>query len=344
MSPDFTPTLNEGFIFRPAFDTDIPAISDLLNLYWEPLVGLRKFTPEDLTTQFHLPGFSLADSVRLILSPSGLLVGVIQVFDMDNPPIHPNVGGCVHPSFEHQGLGSTLIEWGEWRARQAITRVPDGLRVSMVMNSEPTHQPTLHLFEKMGMLSERYFFLMVKDLSEPYPQPVWPDGLLLRTYVENPDLRSYYRATIEAFLDHWGFIEGNEDERIARWRYRLEHDKDIDPSLWFMVMDGGQIAAISRCSPNTGSDTSMGFVDTLGVRRPWRRQGLALNLLYHVFAEFARRGKQRVALGVDANSLTGATRLYEKAGMVVASRMAQFNKILRPGEELGTQSIAEGVE
>jgi GNAT superfamily N-acetyltransferase len=163
----------------------------------------------------------------------------------------------------------------------------------------------------------------------------------LRTYNENPDLRGFYRATLEAFMDHWGIVEGNEDERIARWQYRLEHEKDLDPSLWFMLMDGDQIAATARCVPNAGADQGMGFVETLGVRRPWRRQGIALNLLYQIFSEFSRRGKQRVALGVDATSLTGATRLYEKAGMVVASRMAQYEKILRPGEELGTQTIAE---
>jgi ribosomal protein S18 acetylase RimI-like enzyme len=341
MSPEFIPALKEGFLFRPATLEDIPAISDLLNLYWEPLVGMRKFTPADLTTQFNLPGFSLPDSVRLIQSPSGQLVAVIQVFDVDNPPVHPNAGGCVHPDFEHQGLGSALLEWAQGRARQAIARVPDGLRVTLVMSAEPTHQPTVRLFEKHGLHPERYFFLMIKDLAEPFPQPVWSEGMVLRTYHENPDLRGYYRATIEAFMDHWGIVQGNEDERIARWQYRLEHDKEVDPSLWFMVMDGEQIAATARCAPTTGADQNMGFVETLGVRRPWRRQGLALNLLYQIFAEFARRNKQRVGLGVDSSSLTGATRLYEKAGMLVASRIAQYEKILRAGEELGTQSIAE---
>ncbi len=57
MSIDFTPSLKEGFLFRSATQEDIPAISDLLNLYWEPLIGIRKFTPADLATQFNLPGF-----------------------------------------------------------------------------------------------------------------------------------------------------------------------------------------------------------------------------------------------------------------------------------------------
>lgn len=44
---------------------------------------------------------------------------------------------------------------------------------------------------------------------------------------------------------------------------------------------------------------------------------------------------------VDAQSLTGATRLYEKAGMHVdvKHQRAQCEKELRPGQELATQSV-----
>ena len=52
----------------------------------------------------------------------------------------------------------------------------------------------------------------------------------------------------------------------------------------------------------------------LGVRRPWRKRGLGLALLLHSFSAFHRRGQRRVSLGVDAGSLTGALRLYERAG------------------------------
>jgi mycothiol synthase len=53
----------------------------------------------------------------------------------------------------------------------------------------------------------------------------------------------------------------------------------------------------------------------LGVRRPWRRRGLGLALLRCAFGEFYRRDIRMVALAFDSQSLTGATRLYERAGM-----------------------------
>ena len=55
----------------------------------------------------------------------------------------------------------------------------------------------------------------------------------------------------------------------------------------------------------------------LGVRRAWRRQGLGEALLLRSFAAFRQRGLTRGTLGVDASSVTGATRLYERAGMRV---------------------------
>jgi hypothetical protein len=46
----------------------------------------------------------------------------------------------------------------------------------------------------------------------------------------------------------------------------------------------------------------------------------------HLGGEFARRGEKRVGLGVDAESETGATRLYERVGMHVAFQANVFRK------------------
>jgi ribosomal protein S18 acetylase RimI-like enzyme len=67
------------------------------------------------------------------------------------------------------------------------------------------------------------------------------------------------------------------------------------------------VAAVRRPRIRVGAD--------VGVRRPWRRRGLALALLHHSFAQLARRGATRVGLGVDAENTTGAVRLYRRASV-----------------------------
>ncbi|MEA3396213.1 MAG: GNAT family N-acetyltransferase, partial [Chloroflexota bacterium] len=107
-----------------------------------------------------------------------------------------------------------------------------------------------------------------------------------------------------------------------------------------LAVDGEEIAGISLCKPKMAEDPEMGYVSSLAVLRRWRRQGIALALLQHTFGEFFRRGTRKVSLDVDAGSLTGALRLYEKAGMHVMRQSTNYEKELRPGEELSTQSLA----
>ena len=75
----------------------------------------------------------------------------------------------------------------------------------------------------------------------------------------------------------------------------------------------------------------------IGGHRAARLDGAntgALALLHHSFGELYRRGKRKVGLEVDAQSLTGATRLYEKAGMRVDRQYDVYEKELRSGRDL----------
>ena len=149
------------------------------------------------------------------------------------------------------------------------------------------------------------------------------------------------RAKSETFRDHWGHVEAPEQEGFALWQHRRLHDSNYDPSLWFLAIDGDEIAGFSLCQQRTSEDPAMGWVNSLGVRRPWRRRGVAEALLYHSFGELRRRGQASIGLDVDASSLTGATRLYEKAGMSAIREFTRFEKELRPGSELKTQAIED---
>jgi ribosomal protein S18 acetylase RimI-like enzyme len=74
------------------------------------------------------------------------------------------------------------------------------------------------------------------------------------------------------------------------------------------------------------------WIYIVGVRPAWRQQGIALALLQHCLWELYQYGKRSVRLEVDAQSPTGATRLYEKAGMRVERSYDLLEKELRPGK------------
>ncbi len=189
------------------------------------------------------------------------------------------------------------------------------------------NRPARALLEGQGYAAARHFWRMVIDLDAP-PAPVaWPEGITVRPCASEADERAVFFATDEAFHDHWGYVP----ETYEEWRPRQKDASDT--SLWFLAEADGEPAAAALCT----YFLDMGWVRRIGVRRPWRRRGLGEALLRHAFGEFYRRGTTRIGLGVDASNPTGATRLYEKAGMHVVHEYALYQKELRPGRDPGPE-------
>jgi ribosomal protein S18 acetylase RimI-like enzyme len=165
----------------------------------------------------------------------------------------------------------------------------------------------------------RFSFQMQIDLGGAPAEPAWPTGIAVAAMAGGEE-RAVYEAVTEAFEDHWEFFRNPFDE----WAHFMIEPGDFDRGLFFVARDGDEIAGVSLCRPSRPGCPGVGWVRQLGVRRPWRRRGLALALLLHSFGEFWRRGTRAVGLGVDGESQTGAVRLYEKAGMRVERRFDIF--------------------
>ncbi|MBK9925560.1 MAG: GNAT family N-acetyltransferase [Anaerolineales bacterium] len=163
------------------------------------------------------------------------------------------------------------------------------------------------------------------DLTTPPPVVVFPDGIELRPFVREEHSLAVLAAQNEAFRDHWG----SHDMTLEQLELRKFAREDFDPSLWMIAWDGDQVAGFSQNRYRMG----IGWIGTLGVRRPWRKKGLGYSLLVHSFGEFYKRGTKTIGLGVDASNPTGATRLYQKAGMHAASEFVTYEKELRPGRD-----------
>ncbi len=236
---------------------------------------------------------------------------------------------AVLPEYRRRGIGARLVGLLEDRAREQLAAPPPDAEISVVGWIKAESAPELRWAASLGYARVRRFWRMRIDMTQAPPVPAWPEGISVRTFRPGEDERALFEAVEEAFADHWGHVALSFEE----WLPRTERE-GFDPSMWFLAMDDGQIAGMVLGSTIPGS----GWVSSLGVRRRWRRQGLGRALLQHSFADFWRRGLRSVALGVDAASLTGATRLYESAGMYVSEQHDQVRKVLRAGRPVETRS------
>jgi mycothiol synthase len=219
----------------------------------------------------------------------------------------------VVPRYNGRGISTELLARAEQRVRELGG---DHLRAGMLVENTAARE----LLEALGYQEVRRFYRMQIDFDGQPPQPQGVDGIEIATF-RPEDARGYHEAMNDGFVDDWGFVPLPFDE----WkRLRLEAE-DTDTSLWFLARDGDEIAGVIRCEPNRFGG---GFVGALAVRKPWRGRGIGMALLRRAFAEFHRRGARRVSLGVDAENPSGATRLYERAGMRVVSEDVLFEKAL----------------
>jgi mycothiol synthase len=221
--------------------------------------------------------------------------------------------GIVAQGAKHRGIGTQIVVTGEARARDH-----GAARVQTFGLEQDT--AAADLFEARGFLPVRRFYEMAIELDAEPLVPALPDGFTLEQF-QMEDARPYYEALDRAFQDHWEHHSVGFD----RWWEEKQKAHDFDPTLWFLVRDGNDIAATIRNDPERNGG---GYVGALGVVREWRGKGLGRALLLRTFAEFYSRGVSRVTLGVDAQNPTGATKLYESVGMTTENAAVVYEKAL----------------
>ena len=317
------------FLVRPPMMSDLEAVHRLLEVCDIAEYGAPDFTLEDLRTLWQGPTFTLATDAWMVIAPGDRLVGYTDVQHRQHVRIYALVS--VLPEFTGRGIEEHLLHLAEeWAQRQISLAKPD-VRVTLFSWCSSLNNTAQQALLQTGITEVRRSWRMEIEMSQAPVAPEWPDQVTVRTFVPERDIRTVYAAIEEAFQDHWGHMEGNFDE----WKHWTIDREKFDPTLWFLAFNGGEIAGTSLCT----YQVDYGWVDTLAVRRPWRRKGLGMALLQHSFGEFYRRGKNKVGLDVDSQNLTGATRLYDRAGMHVARIYVSYEKELRAGVELSTQAI-----
>jgi len=333
-------TITEKLLVRAPTLDDAGAVTALLNACSRAAIGVGDTREERLRNDWQvIPGFDRESDVRIATTSAGEVVACIAIWNRAEPYARSWVVLRVHPDFVNHDIGRQLLAWGEERARQKIHLASADARITMQGGAMSREKEHICYLRDAGFLFLRHTLMMKIELETPPPAPRFPEGIRIVTHEEFQDHTAVFKAVDEALRDHYGYVEEPFEEAFGEWMYLINNNVYHDPALWFLAMDGDEIIGTSLCDSGMNEDPDMGYVDTVCVRRPWRRQGIALALLRLSFAECYRRGMRKAALHVDAQSLTGATRLYEKAGMRVERQYDGYEKELRPGVDLRTQSV-----
>ncbi len=318
-------------VTHPTAERLVEALA-LLQASDEAIWGASDWTESDLREDWER--IDLAHDVWLV-ELDGRLAGVAQLLDRKGARF---IGDAyVHPELTGRGVGACVLDLLETRARALEAEWPGGERVVLQAANLVGDDRAPELFRTRGFTYARSFFRMVVHIGAPHPAPDWPDGVELRPFDVERDGRAVHAAVEESFVREWGHVA----QPYEVWRERAYVVPRIDPSLVPVVWDGDEVAAVSLNYPKRNGD--WGWIGTLGVREGWRRRGLGLALLRESFRRFRETGETVVALGVDADNPTGATRLYERAGMRVLWQADVWEKELRaapPGAERGSATIA----
>ena len=285
---------------RPPNDGDFDAMLALMNAHQLAAFGEADVTVEELRLWLTAPSVDVERDIRL-LERDGRLVGYIDVDPNEDTPPRWWCDLKIDPQDDADAVAGELVSWLEQRVDEGVLRVWTAAGDARVVGA----------LERLGFAPVRHSYRMEIDLTGDEREPVWPEGLSLRTVSDENE-----RLVYDLVKEVWRDTSDPMDETFEEWQHWTTKSEAFEPTLWFLALDREDVAGFSLCrrDPN---DSNAGYVATLGVRRRWRRQGLGEALLLHSFREFRSRGFARATLGVDASSPTGATRLYERAGMRV---------------------------
>ena len=235
----------------------------------------------------------------------------------------------VHPDVRNQGLEEEMLQWAEGQARSVTQErsKPGRVRTGTSDGTPEFMAYRKDVLERNGYKPVRYWFKMARNLNEPIPDPVLPEGYTLAHTQGAADAATWIEMFNLSFVDHWG----HHDETAESHAHWLSNHPDYvkERDLVAIAPDGTWTSfCFSMIYPddNEAKGRKEGWIDILGTRRGYRKMGLGTAMLLAGMRKLKEDGMDTAVLGVDAENPSGALRLYEAVGFKQVRSSTTYSK------------------
>lgn len=295
--------------YRPA---DAPAVAALLNLAEERAGGRSTVAPAELDAMVRGLVREPSEQTRLAFLDDGTLVAA--GLNIAPPPggFRFDAMGAVHPDFCGRGLGRDLFDWQLRQASRLHDASGAGQPWQIRVRTIAGHMPATRLYGRFGLEPVRHWYAMTARIGSPDAGPL-PDGVRVAEY-EAADEAGVYALHMQAFTDHWRYQIREQDQ----WAAITVRSPLFVPSLSLLARDAGGLAGYVLAYH--GIDPERLILGQCGVRRNWRRRGLARSLVRQVLARAFGAGKRFAGLVTDAANPSGAVSVGLHTGFVIETR------------------------
>lgn len=283
----------------------------------------------DLPLFCDAPDFDRDRDLRLWKDSRGNLIGFGQLLiTQQTHNLESNLYFGVHPTWCGNALDAEILQWSEQRIREVVKEraLPAKVRLSIPDNQLLCRM----LLKQQGYTAERRFLTMACPLEQSFSSPSLPDGFTLRSLAEEQDLKPWVDLFNESFIDHWDHHDITV-ETLRRWLKNPSYKPEL--SSVAMAPDGTFAAfcmGYINQEENISNKYNDGWIKLLGTRRGFRKLGLGRAMLLTGIQQLKASGVDWVKLGVDADSLTSATRLYQSVGFQIVHTWLSYAKEIKP--------------
>jgi len=243
---------------------------------------------------------------RIWQEDGGRIIGFAMLWRRRRESPYLVLERCLHPAADLDALIPEMLRWDARRARDIAREARTSL--TLFATSQPGSALALDDpleafgFERTPIDDHEHNVYFVRSLGTALPEAALPAGYTLRLLQRGDDLGAYHE------LYDFGAVNPQHLEELL-----------LSDEYHHLVMVNPQGVFVAYCEYSfcrqewQRSGRRIGWIDYIGTRPEYQRQGLASALLLDSLKRLRAQGAE-TALLVTLSSNTPAIRLYQRAG------------------------------